>query len=113
MMPKSWMILVFVLFTWILSSIIAAVPVSDVFRSHVPDTVLLMDNPFLEQSVLNLTTGKQYLLQLLVFYPSQDSELLHSLAEQAQNSQTWDSLLRIYETFPEQHNELQIAARYG
>ena len=99
--------------TWILSSIVAVLPVTDAFRSRVPDTVLLVENPFLEEHIFNLTAGRKFLLQSLVLYPSQDSEMLLGLAEQIQNSQSWNSLLEIYQNLPEQSLQLEIAERYG
>ena len=112
-MPKTWLVLLIALFTWALSAVVATLPLTEVFRSHAPDTVLLAENPFLEQSKVDLTTGKRFLLQSLVFYPSQDPQVLAALAEQVENSKTWDALLHIYDSLPEQKQELQIAERYG
>ena len=105
--------LLLVILTWILTSIVAALPVTDAFRSKVPDTVLLLENPFLDEHIFDLKSGKRFLLQSLVLYPSQDSTMLLELANQIQNSETWDSLLEIYKSFPEERLQLQIAERYG
>ena len=111
--PKVWLVILLALFTWALSSVVAALPLTNAFQSLIPDEVLLSNNPFLDEPKVNLTTGKNFLIRSLVFYPSQDSQMLRELADQIQNSQTWDSLLQIYKSLPEERQELQIAARYG
>jgi len=112
-MPKTWLVLLIAFSTWALSAVVATLPLTDDFQSRVPDTVLVLNDPFLDQPMLDLTTAKKYLLQSLVYYPSHDSNVLLDIAKQVKHANTWDSLVHIYESLPEQKQELQIAARYG
>jgi len=99
--------------TWILSSIIAALPVTDVFHSYVPDRVLLQDNPFVDRPVASLEDGQTYLLKSLVYYPLPEGMNLQQLTENIQNARTWNALANIYENLPEQSKQLRVEARYG
>ena len=98
---------------WILSIIIATLPITDVFHSYIPDRVLLTDNPFVDQPVVSLEEGRTFLLKTLVYYSLPEGTTLQQLAQEIESTKTWNELANIYNNLPEQSKHLRVAARYG
>ena len=96
-----------------MSLLVAGIPLTEAFQSKVPEIALLPDNPFVDEPMLDLTTAKKFLLDSLVYYPTQNVETLRELAKEVESANTWSALEGIHESLPEQRQELMITARYG
>ena len=111
--PHKWLIIILSLGTWILSAIVANLPLTEAFRSQVPDHALVPNNPFLEKSVVGLDVGRKYLMQSLIYYPFPKKNDLLKTVERINNTKTWDELASICNTLPNQKVQLKIIAKFG
>ena len=111
--PKTWLVLIILLFIWTLSSTVAVLPVTDVFHSYIPDLALLPDNPFVDQPVVSLEEGRTFLLQSLIYYPLPNHTKASILVEEINDAYTWNALAKIYNRLPEQKMQLRVAERFG